>query len=144
MEITQQPILSFLGVNIVNIQYNLYDRLDPEKILDFEISPKVYFPEDEPNAFSIFMFVRLKYENVLNLEFNAVGNFLFSSEAKLDLRKGLINANAPAIMFPYIRSFISTITSNLGTMINPVILPPHFFNGEIEELVTQPSTGEIN
>ena len=38
-------------------------------------------------------------------------------------------------MFPYIRSFISTLTANLGNVTGPLTIPIQFFNGVLEEIL---------
>ena len=43
------------------------------------------------------------------------------------LESGFASINAPAILFPFIRSYISTITINAG--LNPIILPTINFAG---------------
>ncbi len=48
-------------------------------------------------------------------------------------KKNFINANAPAIMFPYIRAFVTTLTSNIGLGMAPIVIPPHFFKGALED-----------
>jgi len=35
-------------------------------------------------------------------------------------------------MFPYIRSFISTLTANLGSVVGTLVIPTQFFKGELE------------
>lgn len=57
--------------------------------------------------------------NVLNIEVNIVGNFEIDKDAE-DIQVFIDNC-APAILFPYIRAHITTITSLSG--IKPVILP---------------------
>jgi preprotein translocase subunit SecB len=55
-----------------------------------------------------------------------------------------MNINAPAIMFPYIRAFISNLTSNLGNIIQTITLPPYFFGKEIEILNIKEYKDKIN
>lgn len=47
----------------------------------------------------------------------------------------IVNSNSPAIMFPYVRAFISTLTTNLGNVTGPLLIPTQFFRGELEEVV---------
>ena len=56
--------------------------------------------------------------------------------------KPFIDINAPAIMFPYVRAFLSTLTANLGAGFPPIILPPQIFQGELEVLVAQKAETE--
>ena len=51
-----------------------------------------------------------------------VGEFVFNNdEISKDMLGGLFCINAPAIMFPYIRAYISTLTALSG--IDTVIVP---------------------
>lgn len=60
-------------------------------------------------------------EKSIEIEIEMRGFFEFSNELT-DHEKGVFfTGNAPAIMFPYLRAYISTITSLSG--IEPIILP---------------------
>ncbi len=73
-------------------------------------------------------------ENYFHLNLFAVGTFQISNipDENINLRSNFVNANAPAIMFPYIRAFISTLTSNVGAAAVPITLPTQFFKGDLE------------
>jgi preprotein translocase subunit SecB len=133
MEIALQPKLRFLGVNILNIQFTVQEQLNMSDPVEITIDPKVYYPEDSDFHFSILMNIELKFKNTFFLTVSGAGNFVIEGENNPSNRKLYVNANAPAIMFPYMRSFISTLTINCGNLVNPIIIPPHFFNGEMEE-----------
>jgi preprotein translocase subunit SecB len=49
------------------------------------------------------------------------GSFVFDESISKDMLNNLFCANAPAIMFPYIRAYISTLTAISG--VDAVILP---------------------
>ncbi|MBC7555101.1 MAG: protein-export chaperone SecB [Taibaiella sp.] len=81
------------------------------------------------------MSVTLFAENHFSLLVTGVGTFQISGdedEIGDEERNGLINFNATAIMFPYLRAFITTLTSNLGDVTSPIILPTRFFKGDLE------------
>jgi preprotein translocase subunit SecB len=82
------------------------------------------------------MDVSLKCKEHFDLTLVAFGHFELDVEIEEPQKKVFVNLNAPAIMFPYVRSFITTLTSNLGTITVPIILPTQFFHGEMEELKT--------
>ncbi len=85
--------------------------------------------------FRIIMEVRLTCEGSFNLILNAVGEFYFDHGVTDEkLKKSFVNVNAPAIMFPYVRSFVSTLTSNLGGVLTSLVIPTQFFHGELEEV----------
>ena len=72
--------------------------------------------------------------DVFKLNLRSVGYFELSQEIleNPNIKEQLINTNAPAIVFPYIRSFISMFTANLGT-IPSLTIPTQFFKGKLEE-----------
>jgi preprotein translocase subunit SecB len=47
-------------------------------------------------------------------DFEMVGNFMFSDFEGIDNAKSIFYINAPAILFPYVRAYISTITNLSG------------------------------
>lgn len=49
------------------------------------------------------------------------GFFEFDSQISDDMKGMFVRINAPAILFPYVRAYVSTLTSLSG--IEPVILP---------------------
>jgi len=59
--------------------------------------------------------------NAMHIEVKSEGYFEFEKDITDDERKVFFNTSAPAILFPYIRAYISALTSLSG--INPVILP---------------------
>jgi preprotein translocase subunit SecB len=134
MEVTQQIKLSFHGVDIMNVDYNSLKQYNNQEMIDFSVSPKVFYPEDEKKQFKILMDVSLKCKEHFDLTLVAIGHFELDVEIEEPQKKVFVNLNAPAIMFPYVRSFITTLTSNLGNITVPIILPTQFFNGEMEEL----------
>jgi preprotein translocase subunit SecB len=135
MEISNQPKLIFEGVNIVHIDFNNYQQYDNKSQIDLIVDPKVFYPSNQENHFSIVMESSLNCDGFFKLVVVATGNFVISSEGvDTELRKNFINANAPAIMFPYIRAFISTLTSNLGNVIGNITIPTQFFNGDLPEI----------
>ena len=134
MEIKNQPKLRFMGVDIINVNF-ISSTLKKESKIDIKVEPQVFLPADHPDIFKIIMKVILTGEENFHLDLVAVGNFEVSSveEVTSEIRNNLINANATAIMFPYIRAFISTFTANLGDTTGAITIPTKFFKGEIKE-----------
>ncbi len=81
------------------------------------------------------MDLELNVEKYFSLTLVAVGTFELDSELDDVLRKGFVNSNAPAIMFPYVRSFISTLTANMGNSVGTIVIPTQLFTRELEESV---------
>ncbi len=134
MEIKKQNRLSFNGVDILNVNFNVFSPRVDEMKIDVNFDPKVFFPDDNQRDFKIIMDVELKSEDHFELQLRAVGNFQMEQEIDDEIRKNFINTNAPAIMFPYVRSFITTLSSNMGESVGALIIPTQFFSGELKTL----------
>lgn len=137
MEIKEQISLRFKGVDFPSIQLNSLKPYKETKEfpISVDINPKAFIPSDSPNTFKIIMDVVIEAEDFFVLKVTGVGSFELSQEdVTPDVRKTFINANSTAIMFPYMRAFIATVTANLGNVTTPILLPTRFFKGDyIEE-----------
>ena len=135
MEITNQPKLMFHGVDFVNIKFNTFNQYDNKSGIDLNIEPKVFYSKDNDLIFKIIMDTTLHSERFFDLNIVAVGTFELDKEfEETDLRKVFVNTNAPAIMFPYVRAFITTLTSNLGNVTGALTVPTQFFQGDLAEI----------
>jgi preprotein translocase subunit SecB len=134
MEVKEQSILNFRGVNIVNVNLSIMKAfaINEQPPIDLSIIPKIFYPDDNPNDFTIILDLKIAGKDYFNISVIAFGNFNLNKPTSDPESKGFINVNAPAIMFPYVRAFLSTLTSNLGNNFLPIILPPHFFQGDLE------------
>jgi preprotein translocase subunit SecB len=135
MEINEQHKLKFNGVNIINVNFESFKK--PEEIISMKlnINPRVFYPKDQPKVFKIVIDLQLESPEYFFLSLTAIGDFEIECELSLDEKRILIHQNSTAIMFPYIRSFISTFSANLGSTTGTLILPIHFFMGDIPEFV---------
>lgn len=59
--------------------------------------------------------------NSLNINVKLKGIFEFDNEIDEESKNNFFNVNAPAILFPYLRAYITSLTALSG--ITPVILP---------------------
>lgn len=57
----------------------------------------------------------------ININVQAIGNYLFEKSIELDQIDDFFFINAPALLFPYIRAYISTLTNLSG--FEPINLP---------------------
>lgn len=134
MENTEQTKINFHGVDIVNVQFVSNKQMNKDTKIDVVSNAKVYYPKDSPKSFKILMDVELESEGFFNLKLVAIGHFELEQEIKSELKNVFVNVNAPAIMFPYLRAFISTFTSNVGNSIQTLLIPVQFFQGDLEEI----------
>ncbi|MCC6724995.1 MAG: protein-export chaperone SecB [Saprospiraceae bacterium] len=77
-------------------------------------------PEDNSNFRIIF---EIKVQHLNELKLNCIYSVWFEASEPLNAEEHapMLNINAPAIAFPFLRSLISTVTLNSG--FNPAILP---------------------
>ena len=95
--------------------------------LDLNIDTNFNYPKDtEDNSFTVNLKIELgKDAEKNNYPFNIVAEitgFFELDKSELDRMKQFAEINAVSILFPYIRSLITTITANAN--IPPVVLPP--------------------
>lgn len=130
--IGKQENLRFDGVKFYSVRFDILGNPKENSEIDLDLTPKVIY--NTPTQFNIIFDVKLSVEEVFALELRAVGYFEMSEELleNENIKEQLIHTNAPAIVFPYLRSFVSMFTSNLGT-IPTLTLPTHFFKGKLEE-----------
>ena len=136
MEVSAQPKLIFHGVDFVNIKLDTSQQYDNQAEIDLNIEPKVFYPENKSNFFKIFMEVSILCEGFFKIVLVGIGNFEFDKEFEnIELKKTFVNINAPAIMFPYVRSFIAILSSSLGNVTGTLTIPTQFFQGDLPEYV---------
>ena len=130
--IGKQENLRFDGVKFYSVHFDILGNPKENTEINLDIIPKVTYNTN--TQFNIVYDVKLFVYKVFRLELRAVGYFEMSDELldNENVREQLIHTNAPAIVFPYLRSFISMFTSNLGT-IPTLTLPTQFFKGKLEE-----------
>jgi preprotein translocase subunit SecB len=133
MENQEQTKLRFYGMDVFNIQFASKQSYDHKSEIKIHIEPKVAFMDEYPLLFKILMPINLTSQSFFDLSIDIIGHFELSNDVDSETKKKLINTNAPAILFPYVRSFITTLTSQMGDSTGPIIIPPRFFKGEIEE-----------
>lgn len=60
-------------------------------------------------------------DKALNIDVITIGTFEFDKDLPEEMKANFFKVNAPAILFPYIRAHVTTLTSLSG--IKPIILP---------------------
>lgn len=139
MESEEQILLRFHGSDFVRVNFFSYQPFDESTSIKIDVTAKVYFPKGDNRKFEIIMAVTVGVPDFFQLSLDAIGHFKFHNDLdnNVDMRKQLVNRNAPAIMFPYVRAFITTLTSNLGLSMRPLTIPTRFFMGELEEFIPE-------
>lgn len=105
----QESRISIKDANLISDQLNV----------NFEQSE---YLSDEESLFKYKMSVGIEDDNkYLNIQIVASGLFEFDKNLTDLEKQAFFSVNAPAILFPYVRAYITTLTSLSG--IKPVILP---------------------
>jgi preprotein translocase subunit SecB len=90
------------------------------------------FSDENDRAFAIVFMIELKNKKKFSLNLEATAHFEANCIVDEDFKSApFIKINAPAIAFPYIRTYISNLTLNSGY--NPVMLPSFNFIKIAEE-----------
>ncbi len=135
MEITNQPKLTFNGVDFAEVIFKATDFYKAkENTIDINIEPKLAIDKKNKNNFQVLMEVELSCKDCFVLKLLGIGHFQMEGNLDKKTRDSFLHINAAPIMFPYVRSFISTLTGNLGNIIGSLTIPPQFFNGKLDEI----------
>ncbi len=137
MNETKKSSFQFKGYRI---EHSLIELKSAEIGENFSISfvPKGIINKAE-SSYQLDLVVNIKdKEDTINIEVNVISFFSFDSQIDKDQLKKMFYMNAPAIIFPYLRSYITTLTVLSG--IDPVILPTLNLSSlgkELEENTTE-------
>jgi preprotein translocase subunit SecB len=116
------------------INRSLIEQSEGEPSSDFSIGfdPKG-FVNKKKSIFQLRLGIKINdKKNVINIEISSVANYHFDKEITKDQLDKLFYINAPAILFPYIRAYISTLTNLSG--FKPINLPTLNLTGLGEDL----------
>jgi len=109
----------FQGFKIKKSSIELNTDEQGELDLDFNLSGVI---NKGSGVFELDMGVFISNdEKTVNIETIAVGNYSFPLDQEFENLKNFLYLNAPALLFPYVRAYISTLTALSG--IKPITLP---------------------
>ena len=119
--------LRFIDYYVNEVQFYNNHAFKGESIqLDFDITHNIEYTEDEENTFLVILnidiFDNAKENNYpFTMNVSITGVFQTNIEDTNSI-KNFAEINSIAILFPYLRSIVSTYTANAN--IQPLILPP--------------------
>ena len=105
------------------IKKAVFDRKDGEPSLKFNLdfSPRGLVNKKE-SCYQLHLGVKISDElEIFIIEVEAIADFYFDAEIDPNLLGKMFYINAPAILFPYVRAYITTLTTLSG--LKPLILP---------------------
>lgn len=110
----------FKGFNITRSLIEVNEKQKLSKI-SIEFEPKGFLNK-KSNTFDLHLGIKIQDDNKsFKIEVQAVAFYEFESEIAISSPSSLFYVNAPAILFPYIRAYISTLTNLSG--FPPINLP---------------------
>jgi preprotein translocase subunit SecB len=119
----QESEFRFLGYRISFIECNIQDDFgkQPEKISQ-SINIENNFTTENNKFVEVVLNIDVKSEaNNFSFKLKIKGGFQASDEMPDELFKNLSKQNAPAILYPFARSIITSYTAQAN--IQPIILP---------------------
>lgn len=116
-------IISFLGYDVLKIDFKKNENYNGESVeLDTDLSVNIRTNKDNSKMaveMTIKIFDDEKMEYPFRLEVIVVGQFEIDGDVKNNVRE--FQANAVAILFPYVRALVTNCTANANVV--PLILP---------------------
>lgn len=93
----------------------------PAKQISLNFQPKGIIDKAKSN-FQLQLKVEIEDKNkAISIKIDAIANYQFENKEGLENLNDLFFVNAPALLFPYIRAYISTLTNLSG--FDPINLP---------------------
>jgi len=109
-------------VNTLNFEASQASNNDSSESSSLSIDFKSVYSPKNNQVFGIRFIVKTNQPNNFKLELDYVAWFRTLSEIDADFKASdFTKINAPAIAFPFLRAFVSTITLNSG--FEPLVLP---------------------
>lgn len=138
---TDEPAaISLFRYNISNIKFNVSDKVwDSPAITDkseFNMQYRTFLDVQRKDFFGLIFNIKLENEDkTFSFEMDFIAHFLTLNTAVDDtfMKGPFITGNAPAIVFPYLRAYITNYFQSSGY--HPIILPAFNFNSvkKVEE-----------
>lgn len=116
----KEAAFSLINYSIIKAMLNLED-IPNECTFDLDFSPSGIYKQND-RQYTLFLIFKAKYGNnieAVNIKLKAI--YQFKESLSFDEIPSYFYSNSIAIIFPYIRAFVSTIT--LQANIAPIVLP---------------------
>lgn len=133
MESKNQSNLSFHNVDIVESRLQVKRRYNFEQSVQMETTAELIRP-NQVGHFEILMTIHLKVESYFELMVKGIGYFSIDPAITGKDYTDLVHGNATAIMFPYLRAFVSVLSANCGQVLPTLVVPPQFFQGTLNTI----------
>lgn len=114
--------IQFIETKVLSLNLTRVSQNDLENIKDFDFSFAPAFSDSDLTEFLVIFDLSLKLENEFLLTVEYMARFSTDNEINDEFKSShFVKGNAPAIVYPYLRAYISNFTLNSG--FSPVVLP---------------------
>lgn len=114
MSTVKSATFQFTGFQIIESHIVRQEVEKKTSNLNLSFNPRGVI-DKENKIYKIYLGVHIEdSEKIFVADFEIVGSFLFSDLIGIDNSNSVFYVNAPAILFPYVRAYISTITNLSG------------------------------
>lgn len=119
--------LKFIDYSVNDIEFYNNNEFKKEPVnIAFDVDRQINYQDDEKNTMfvtlNVDIFNNAKKNNYpFSLKINITGEFELDDKHR-DEKTSFAEVNSIAILFPYVRALISTLTANFN--VPPLILPP--------------------
>lgn len=125
---------SILKNNYIIIEHINFIRKkqDIANELNFDINFKKEVQELDENNYKVLLSISMNDTDNVEIDLTISGGFEITSDITEEMKYNLIHKSTLSILFPYLRSELTLITSQPG--FEPIILPPININSLVNEL----------
>lgn len=126
-----QNAIRLVKFTVNSVNFESKSQIDDEvsSKLSISISVSTAFSDTESRNFIVSFDLSISSKNNDDLKINIKASSLFETETIINdefKNSGFVKTNSPAIAFPFLRSYVNTLTVNSG--IKPIILPSFNFS----------------
>lgn len=126
-----QNAIKLVKFTVNSVRYESKAHLDEDTSnkLSINIAVSTAFSEGESKNFIVSFELEIATKSNDDLKIKIKASAMFETESIINeefRNSNFVKVNAPAIAFPFLRSYVSTLTVNSG--IKPVILPSFNFS----------------
>lgn len=119
----KQPGIKFYGIFIIEESFSRKPNVPLDAEEDLEMSSELSV-QDKDATVMVETIFRLEHndEEVFRLQCKHIGKFSVDTDNENMELQTFIENNSVALMFPYIREHVTSVTQKAG--IQPIVLPP--------------------
>lgn len=132
-----EPVMEFEGYSINKLFYGTIEsdiEIDESEDDKFERKVSIGISEDRKKGIVILNVILLNSDNQKSIDVEVAGEFSINKSLEIEEVEELLTVNGVALIYPYVRSIISMITSldSSSAIIIPTLNTKIFSNKEEE------------